>query len=734
MADKTILVIEKNRKIAYAMKTAVKRTGYKPETLESSVDILQYLSDHAVDVILINVRNVGSGAKSICSIIRNNNEFARFPLIIIYGKAGKLTRHEFLKQGADDFVPMPFTPADLIYLVKTRLRPLEGFLTGSTSLSEVDRSMSGTKGKLQVPPLEEKGALEVTPLPAILARLFLYRESGILTLILKKEARTIYIKAGEIMFAESMSRKDDLGDFMAKNRAGTGAGKEIIAARNQGGGPGSNPSHFSVILKETNLLKIDQFNWWMKMHLVDLLANLFQTPLGSFRWQSLALPDYAETSKIDPIFTPYIIVEGVRRIKKWWHCRDLLPSDESVPMLVPDFNKRAAEFGFSVREVAGMHVINAKRKLLEIREICHQAMPVIDNYIYTCQQLQLLHFDIDAETAMEESIDLTEELSDDYEPETEPVATVPVKTQAPPMIRTATGKIKLTLESLKKPELKTQPLQSDDALDDSTKPVPLPDFQMEKSEETQPVAAEPTGPLPTLTMTTGNISEKPVPEIYQHALECLYSGCIEFKCAGIVKKLYWKRAKIVSAVSTDIDERLDNFLFQKHLITKEQRNELRELPDDLIGSPNEILKRKFLSIEQIFTVVKEQVDVIVEDLFLWTDGTFLFSPNESAPQDIVPMNISAPAVMISGLRKIPDWEHLESFLPKPGDFIQIAKKGGNLSGLNLTAADLRIVKMLQNPLPVEEIIRQSGQEADGVKRDLYILEKCGVIKRAGGSS
>ncbi len=722
MKQSSILIVEKNKKIAATIKATVRKSGYTPHILENPEEILMFLEKTPVDVALINVRFQGAGDESLCSMVRSDPQFSRYPLIILYGKVSTATRSDFLGQGADDFVPMPFTPADLVTLVEVRLRPLEKLTSSSRALSALEQSDVSEKFRKKVPPLDGKGPLEMTPLPGILSRLFLYRESGVLTIMIKKEARTIFFRSGEIAFAESLSRKDDLADYMSRNRAGKGSGREIIAARNQAGGAGSDPNAFRLILKETHLMEPGIFDWWLRMHVIELIANLFTFPLGSFQWQTLPMPGYVTAIKIPPFSTSRLIWEGVRRMKKWWVCRDLLPEEKSVPVLVPDFIDRARESGMTAAEAAAMGVVNSKRTLLEIREVCHQSMPMIDNFLFTCHQLQLMHFERDEQVEFERSLNIYDEISETDESEEEPVFDVPVI----PRKREPDLEIPVTRELTTKelPEIPTievpQVPEEEHALPPRQVTARVRVYRPSMKRE-----------IPKLDLTTGNLIEKMVPDIFQHAIACQFTGSIEFKFEDVLKTVFWRRGKIISATSNKSTERFDNFVFKKSLITPEQKEELDGLPENKAGSPNELLRRKFLTIEQIFVEVKEQVEAIVQELFLWTDGTYLFTENTKAPQDIVPMNISPAAVVMSALRELQDWKHLKSRLPIDGDRVQLAEEGKNYTGLNLSPLELRILNVLQDPLPVGEVIRRVAQETESIRHSLFAMEISGILMRSG---
>ncbi|MCD4654982.1 DUF4388 domain-containing protein [bacterium] len=694
MAQRNILVLERNEKIRITIRAAIKKSNYVYHELKGSDNLFTYLNKHPVDVLLINSRQHGIGARSVSSLVRNDPQYRRFPLIILYGKPSGLSRFDYMKQGVDDFVEMPFTPIQLMGVVKARLRPLSDL--NAKALSTIDQTLNPGKTGFAVTPLEEKGSLEFVPPTAIFAKLFVFNESGILDLIVRKETRTIYFKNGEIIYAETMSRKDDIADYLAKNRAGTGSGKELIAARAQAGGPKSDPNTYAAILNESKLIQPVDFSWWLRLYQVDMMANLFVKPQGVYQWQSLDIPEYAAQTTLEPFPTPRLIFQGIRRMKDRWIYRELLPEFNSVPSLAPDFYERAKDYGLTAREIAILKIVNGKRNLKAIGGICHLVAPNIENYLYACQQLQLIAFDITEDIQIEESVDINapleipEEIDDNSHISTNADRT-PVVSQEQSLSNSVPITEKPTHDESSKPDLKPNIFK--------------------------------------FSLTSSSLEKTTVLETFRQCIIHKFSGQLAFQNLEIKKDVFWKRGNIITATSNDIDERLDNFLFRKKMITSDQRDQLRSCPSELIGSPNEIIKRKFLSIDKVFTVVKEQIEAIVTELLTWQKGDYQCTPDATVPKNIVPLDLSAPAILMSAFHQSAiSAKWLDQCAAKT-DYYRKFNRGDNLRGVKLTTMERRIINVLHEPLSVKEIIQQVDDSEDEILLSLLAMELSGSIER-----
>jgi CheY-like chemotaxis protein len=737
MARGSILLLEKNPKIMRTVELAAKRAGYRIDGIPWGSEGVPYLGSHRVDGILMNIRQPDMATRDICQKIRELPQYSRFPLIVMYGKQTKEDRSEFLKAGADDFVNMPFSPIDLMMLIETRLRPFRDAKTGALALSTLDGQSKQEIDILPVTPLNDRGDFEKTSWITLYSRIFFNKQSGLLNLVIKKEAKTMYFENGELLFIESMSRKDDLGEFMARNGAGTGTGKDIIAGRTQAGGPGCDPREFRMILDEVGILDVNSFNWWASLYTFEYATELFAKTMGTYHWQSLPIPEYARDPDFESISLPNLIFEGIRRHVKWWIHRDKLPPDKIIPTLTSRFHEMAIPYGLTLQEITMLKVINGVRDLKKIRVLCHRIAKNIDNYLFACHELQLISME---ETSPDKSLSQIDSEIDEDDPESTLISSVQPDRQEPDAIDDESI---TEVETRALPEIKP-PVRREPPPREPVERESPPERIREEIREIRPKKPQievpdfkEDVPIPrtdrkTLETIEGVIKDLPVLELFRLCIDRNFNGCTDFQNIGITKQVFWKRGKIVSAISGDIDERLDNYIFRKHLITSEQRDILRTSSQDAPVSPNDILKFRFLSIEQVFKVVKELIESIVRELFSWTSGSYKLIPDVPPPKDVVPMDLSPEVIIMNGLRELKSWDHLKSRLPHPDDRIAKNKTTRiNEAGLKLTPLELRILNILAEPLPVQEILRRIGTEDEKVLNSLYSMEITGLVTRSG---
>ncbi|MCL1791208.1 MAG: response regulator transcription factor [Peptococcaceae bacterium] len=100
-----ILIIEDDLEIAKLMCRFLNNDGYTCEIRASGESGLEYLSEHSVRLVLLDIMLPGMDGFAVCAQIHQQ---LNIPLIIISACNGKDSKIAGLKCGADDYVEKPF--------------------------------------------------------------------------------------------------------------------------------------------------------------------------------------------------------------------------------------------------------------------------------------------------------------------------------------------------------------------------------------------------------------------------------------------------------------------------------------------------------------------------------------------------------------------------------------------------------------------------------------------------
>jgi hypothetical protein len=131
-------------------------------------------------------------------------------------------------------------------------------------------------------PIPLSGNIQTTPLPDILEELRKSKASGTLTIRNGNTVKSIFVKAGEIVFASSTDTNDRLGEILVKCRK---LSKENLEHALQLSRKVAGLKKMGAILVENGFLTPkDLFNG-LKIQVKDIIFSIFLWPQGEYRFE-----------------------------------------------------------------------------------------------------------------------------------------------------------------------------------------------------------------------------------------------------------------------------------------------------------------------------------------------------------------------------------------------------------------------------------------------------------------
>ena len=143
--DATILIVEDDRNIGNLVRTYLQREGYSVLWVRSGEDALAELDRHPLSLVVLDVGLPGIDGFEVCRRIRAR---AETPVIMLTARDEEVDRVLGLELGADDYVPKPFSPRELVARVKAVLRrtqprpPADDLMLGDVQLRRGAREVS----------------------------------------------------------------------------------------------------------------------------------------------------------------------------------------------------------------------------------------------------------------------------------------------------------------------------------------------------------------------------------------------------------------------------------------------------------------------------------------------------------------------------------------------------------------------------------------------------------------
>ncbi|MBD3690072.1 response regulator transcription factor [Nanchangia anserum] len=114
-----ILVVDDDQPLAEMIGIVLESEGYDPVYCHDGAQALSTFRAHKPDLILLDLMLPGLGGIEICQMIRAESDV---PIVMLTAKSDTADVVAGLEAGADDYIPKPFKPKELIARIRVRLR------------------------------------------------------------------------------------------------------------------------------------------------------------------------------------------------------------------------------------------------------------------------------------------------------------------------------------------------------------------------------------------------------------------------------------------------------------------------------------------------------------------------------------------------------------------------------------------------------------------------------------
>jgi two-component system OmpR family response regulator len=131
-----ILIVEDDREIGPLVQGLLQREGYDVVWVRSALQMDQSLSERRADLLVLDLMLPGEDGLSIC---RRLSAGSGIPILMLTAKADDLDRIIGLEMGADDYLPKPFNPRELLARIRAVLRRTAPASAAATSALPAER-------------------------------------------------------------------------------------------------------------------------------------------------------------------------------------------------------------------------------------------------------------------------------------------------------------------------------------------------------------------------------------------------------------------------------------------------------------------------------------------------------------------------------------------------------------------------------------------------------------------
>ena len=138
--DRPILVVDDDAKIVRLVRTYLEREGYPVVAAADGPAALAAIEEHRPALVVLDLMLPELDGRAVIRAVRRDEEAGATPILVLSARGTTIDRIAGLEDGADDYLPKPFSPAELVVRVKAILRrsaaagaPSEATAAGASS-------------------------------------------------------------------------------------------------------------------------------------------------------------------------------------------------------------------------------------------------------------------------------------------------------------------------------------------------------------------------------------------------------------------------------------------------------------------------------------------------------------------------------------------------------------------------------------------------------------------------
>lgn len=117
-----ILVVDDEKDILELVEYNLTKNGYRVKTVTSGEEALELIKENDYDLIILDLMLPGVDGLDLTKIIKADKLKAGIPIVMVTAKSEEADRVAGLEIGADHYVTKPFSPRELVAIVKATLR------------------------------------------------------------------------------------------------------------------------------------------------------------------------------------------------------------------------------------------------------------------------------------------------------------------------------------------------------------------------------------------------------------------------------------------------------------------------------------------------------------------------------------------------------------------------------------------------------------------------------------
>ena len=133
----TVLVVDDDPRIVELLRIALGAHGFRVVAASNGEEAIKQAFDEQPDIVILDVRLPRRSGYEVCEQIRREPELSHVPVLMVSALTETEARLQGISRGADDYLPKPFSPKELIAKVRRHLARSEEVKTLSRRAREL---------------------------------------------------------------------------------------------------------------------------------------------------------------------------------------------------------------------------------------------------------------------------------------------------------------------------------------------------------------------------------------------------------------------------------------------------------------------------------------------------------------------------------------------------------------------------------------------------------------------
>lgn len=117
--ERHVVVVEDDGEMRHLVARFLRENGYRVSVARDGRELWETIDRGPVDLILLDIQLPGTSGLDLCRAVRSRHTT---PIIMLTARGGETDRVVGLELGADDYIPKPFSRAELLARIRAVLR------------------------------------------------------------------------------------------------------------------------------------------------------------------------------------------------------------------------------------------------------------------------------------------------------------------------------------------------------------------------------------------------------------------------------------------------------------------------------------------------------------------------------------------------------------------------------------------------------------------------------------